>query len=238
MKFWSLVIVCFSTVTAFAQQNEKSWQSFTVAQLIEQQQQSQKIYLPFLNEPTISAGIYELKVGAVDKQQPHDKDEVYFILSGKSNFSVEGETTDVQAGDILFVKADLKHHFSNISEDLKILVWFSGSKNTDHDFLWKKWSSPDLAIPNGDENTWNVFLKVPSLITGLYTLPKKIGGDTVLTHEVDEINYVIKGSAKMAIGDEVIDVAPGSVVYVKEGVGHRFYALQEDFEVYIMFEQR
>ena len=214
------------------------WQAFNTSELIKQQEQSGRVYLPFLKEETISAGIYELKKGATDNQQPHDKDEVYFILNGKSNFTVEQETTDVKAGDILFVKAHLAHYFSNITEDLKILVWFSGSKNTDHDFLWKKWHSPDLAIPKSDENSWNVFLKVPSLITGLYALPQKVGGDSTLTHQVDEINYVVKGSAKMAIGSEEIDVEPGSIVYVKAGVGHRFHALKEDFEVYIMFEQR
>jgi len=236
MKFWFLSVLCFCSFLLIAQ-DKPAWQQFKLSTLIDQQEQSGKIYLPFLREPSISAGIYELKTGATDNQQPHERDEVYFILRGKSEFTVEHETTEVQAGDVLFVKAHLAHHFSKITEDLKILVWFSGSKNTDHDFLWKKWTSPELAIPQSDENTWNVFLKVPSLITGLYALPSQVGGDSVLTHEVDHINYVISGSGKMIIGAEEIEVEPGSIVYVKQGEGHRFYGIKDDLVVYIMFEQ-
>ncbi len=235
-KLW-LIVLCYTTLGVCAQDAPLQWQKFDLQDLIQQQEQSQKVYLPFLREPTISAGIYELKAGATDNQQPHDKDEVYFIISGRSNFTVEQETTDVQAGDVLFVKADLKHHFSNITEDLKVLVWFSGSPKTDHDFLWKKWSSPHLAIPQSQENSWNVFLKAPTLITGVYALSHVVGGDSLLTHQIDQINYVVKGSAKMVVDDEIIDLEPGSIVFVKSGVSHRFYGLKEDFAVYIMFEQ-
>ncbi len=223
----------------WGQEGNKNWTHFTLNDLIADQERSQKTYLPFLKEPTISAGIYELTQGALDQQQPHDKDEVYFILSGKSNFTVESETTDVQPGDVIFVRATLDHKFSNISEDLKVLVWFSGSKKTDHDFQWKKWSTPNLAIPDqGLENSWNVFLEIPTMITGLYRLPQETGGDSVLTHQVDEINYVVKGSAKFAMGNEIISLSPGSIVFVRAGLGHRFYDLKDDFEVYIMFEQK
>lgn len=221
-----------------AQDQDKNWEAFTLQELIGQQVQSQKRYLPFLNQETISAGIYELKKGDVDQQQPHDKDEIYFILEGSSDFNVEKETSQVNTGDVLFVKAHLNHSFSNITEDLKILVWFSGSPQTDHDFMWKMWSGEGMAAMNDPQkNTWNVFLEVPTMITGLYSLPQKIGGDSVLTHQVDEINYVIKGKAKFAIGEEVIEVNPGSLVWVKAGIGHRFFDLEQDFEVYIMFEQ-
>ena len=75
------------------------------------------------------------------------------------------------------------------------------------------------------------------MITGVYSLPKAVDGDSVLTHKVDQINYVVKGSAKMAIDDEVIEVSKGSIIYVKARSGHRFFDLQDDFQVYIMFPQ-
>lgn len=232
-----LLLVNLSLHTC-AQGQSRHWQAFSLQELRDQQQHSQKRYLPFLNEETISAGIYELKKGAVDQQQPHDKDEIYFILSGSSDFTVEQETTQITAGDVLFVKAHLQHSFTNIIDDLQVLVWFSGSPHTTHDFMWKKWSGEGMAaMSDPQQNTWNVFLNVPTMITGLYSLPQKIGGDSVLTHQVDEINYVVKGKAKFSIGEDIMEVVPGSLIWVKAGVGHRFFDLVEDFEVFIMFEQ-
>lgn len=238
MKNFLMAVLLVTPWLLTGQSVTNNYALYSLQDLITDQERSQKIYLPFLNEPSISAGIYELKRGAVDHQQPHDKDEVYFILKGSSNFTVESETTDVSAGDVIFVRATLDHNFSNISEDLKVLVWFSGSKKVDHDFQWKKWSAPHMALPdNNTENSWNVFLEVPTMITGIYSLPRTVGGDSVLTHQVDEINYVVKGQAKFAVGDEEMVVGPGSIVYVKAGNGHRFLDLQEDFQVYIMFGQ-
>ena len=75
------------------------------------------------------------------------------------------------------------------------------------------------------------------MITGLYSLPSAAGGDAALTQQVDQINYVIKGSAKMAIGEEQVELTAGSVIYLKAGTSHRYYDLQGDFEAYIMFAQ-
>lgn len=220
---------------ALSQSKSEKLQLFDTQELIAQQEQSQKRYLPFIDQPTISAGIYELKAGETDQQQPHTMDELYFILSGASDFTVEDKTTTVKPGDVLFVRATLDHKFSNITENLKILVWFSGSPRTDHDFDWKKWSAHELTTRTSSENAWNDFLKVPSLTAGLYQLPEKLGGDSVLTHQKDEINYVIKGKAKFQVGEEVIDVYPGSIFWVNAGTGHKFFDLEKDLEVYIMF---
>ena len=40
------------------------------------------------------------------------------------------------------------------------------------------------------------------------------------------------------MGDEVVDVQPGSIMWVKEGVDHYFYDLNENFDVLIMFEKK
>jgi len=72
----------------------------------------------------------------------------------------------------------------------------------------------------------------------MYMLPQKLGGDETLTHKVDEVNIVVNGKAKFKMGNEVVDVQPGSIMWVKEGVGHYFYDLKENFDVLIMFEKK
>ena len=79
----------------------------------------------FLDEPTMSAELYELAAGHVDTQTPHELDELYYIISGKSKFISDGQHYDVKTGDTIFVAAKIEHRFYDIQEDLKILVVFS-----------------------------------------------------------------------------------------------------------------
>ncbi|MGQ0420326.1 cupin domain-containing protein [Bacillus sp. HC-Mk] len=82
-----------------------------------------KNYYEFLHETDLSMGIYELKAGSLDKQQPHTEDEVYYIINGRAQLEVESENIFVEAGSIIYVKANMKHRFHTIEEDLTILVF-------------------------------------------------------------------------------------------------------------------
>jgi mannose-6-phosphate isomerase-like protein (cupin superfamily) len=75
-------------------------------------------------------GILELelyKPHLVDKQTPHDRDEVYIIATGEAAFELEGEQTMVKTGDFLFVPAYAAHKFVEFSEDFSTWVLFFGS---------------------------------------------------------------------------------------------------------------
>lgn len=62
----------------------------------------------------------------VDKQTPHDRDEVYIIATGEATFELEGEQTTVKTGDFLFVPAYAAHKFVEFSEDFSTWVLFYG----------------------------------------------------------------------------------------------------------------
>lgn len=81
-------------------------------------------YAEFLQAPTLHAGLYELEAGAVDKQQPHDDDEIYYVISGRANFFVEENSRPIQPGDVIYVAAGEAHRFEDIEQDLKLLVVF------------------------------------------------------------------------------------------------------------------
>ena len=98
---------------------------FEVGQLEEQRRESGRLYLEFLKVPAISAGLYTLRAGQDDPQQPHTEDEIYYIVSGKASFVGGDKECKVQAGTVLFVEANLEHHFLNIEEDLSVLVIFA-----------------------------------------------------------------------------------------------------------------
>jgi mannose-6-phosphate isomerase-like protein (cupin superfamily) len=82
-------------------------------------------YLEFMRLESMSGYIYELAAGTVDGQEPHDQDEIYYVVKGRSDFTVNDETIAIQPGDVLYVKKFAKHLFSNITEDLSLLVIFA-----------------------------------------------------------------------------------------------------------------
>ena len=61
-----------------------------------------------------------------DPQQPHTRDEVYFVASGSGEY-VCGETQQpFGPTDLLFAAAGAVHRFENFSEDLVVWVLFYG----------------------------------------------------------------------------------------------------------------
>ncbi len=82
-------------------------------------------YLEFMRVESMSGYIYELPAGTVDEQTPHDQDEIYYVVKGRSDLTVDGETVAIKPGDILYVKKFAQHLFSNITEDLSLLVVFA-----------------------------------------------------------------------------------------------------------------
>lgn len=87
--------------------------------------ESGRPYLPFLTTPTLRAGLYELGAGADDGQQPHDKDELYYVLAGSATLFADGERQSITQGDVVFIAAHVEHRFEDITDDLSLLVFFS-----------------------------------------------------------------------------------------------------------------
>lgn len=62
----------------------------------------------------------------VDRQTPHQKDELYVIVSGESRFYRDGEYVQCRKGDVLFVPAGMEHRFEDFSDDFATWVIFYG----------------------------------------------------------------------------------------------------------------
>lgn len=61
-----------------------------------------------------------------DSQQPHERDECYFIAEGSGKFVCGDERVSVAPGDLLFVPAGMPHRFENFGERLCAWVVFYG----------------------------------------------------------------------------------------------------------------
>ncbi len=66
------------------------------------------------------------KPNQIDRQQPHERDEIYVIARGEGKFYLEEEITQVSMGDFLFVPAGATHRFTDFSEDFSTWVFFYG----------------------------------------------------------------------------------------------------------------
>ena len=82
-------------------------------------------YQEFLRRTSMSAGIYTLPAGSRDPQEPHNEDELYYVLSGSGVIEVGEENKPLSPGSAVFVPAHTQHKFSMAKEELIVLVIFS-----------------------------------------------------------------------------------------------------------------
>ena len=78
------------------------------------------------------------------------------------------------------------------------------------------------------------FVSVPALSLGLYVLPAG-GVDAQEPHGEDEAYFVLRGRARISVGNEVRAVRPGSVVFVGATVPHRFHDIEEELALLVAF---
>ena len=62
----------------------------------------------------------------IDKQTPHEKDELYIVAKGTGTFMREGVSYEIKENDVLFVPAKQEHRFVNFSADFATWVIFYG----------------------------------------------------------------------------------------------------------------
>jgi mannose-6-phosphate isomerase-like protein (cupin superfamily) len=100
---------------------------------------------------------------------------------------------------------------------------------------WSIFEMRDLLIRRiQSRDDYLEFLKIPALNAGVYELTT--GADDPQTpHDEDELYYVVAGRATFQVpGDERV-VRPGSVIYVRAEVPHKFVKIEEDLRLLVFF---
>lgn len=82
------------------------------------------LYGILLEHGSLELGFYRPQ--EVDRQQPHDRDEVYVVLTGSGWFRLGDTRRPFEAGETLFVPAGVEHRFEDFSEDFGAWVIFYG----------------------------------------------------------------------------------------------------------------
>src|SRR5208282_6772964 len=78
-----------------------------------------------LNSDDLSLGTYSIPAGGRDDQSPHTEDEVYVVRAGRATLVTPSGTASVGPGSVVFVPAGEPHTFTEILEDLALVVVFA-----------------------------------------------------------------------------------------------------------------
>jgi len=238
--FLIIIFLSMAASTAFGQQQQNGSSFFELDDLSQRNRETDTPYLRFIDEGSLSMGLYELPAGAVDRQSPHKRDEVYYVTKGNASLSVADDTLSVGPGSIVYVKAQIPHRFFDITDDLQVLVIFSNTEPGAGDPDWRRYDIETLKEQrNPGKNSWNPFLDVSSMQFGIYMLPRAVGGDKPLVHDTDEINIVVNGRSTFIAGDEKKPVKPGSIFFVKQDVDHYFQDIRDEhIDILILFHKK
>ncbi len=83
-----------------------------------------------LRAADLSVGTYSIAAGGTDDQEPHTEDEIYLVTAGRASFEAGGQRVAVEPGSVLFVPAGEGHRFTDITDDLAVVVVFAPAEGT------------------------------------------------------------------------------------------------------------
>ena len=84
------------------------------------------------------------------------------------------------------------------------------------------------------ERRYNEFLRISAMSAGLYVLAAGTA-DRQSPHQEDEIYYAVRGKAKIRVGEHQYLVQAGSVIFVEARAEHRFFDIEEELVLLVVF---
>jgi len=100
---------------------------FDLSTYLEKIKKSDNFFHTFINRESLAAGVLVLQPGEQDTQEPHQSDEVYFIISGDGFLKIKNKDYKISKDKLFFVAKNIEHFFHGNTEELKVLYFFGGS---------------------------------------------------------------------------------------------------------------
>jgi mannose-6-phosphate isomerase-like protein (cupin superfamily) len=97
---------------------------FELKDLLSKVRNSSSYFLEFINSGRIEAGIIKLRPGQCDTQEPHNKDELYYIIEGEGYIRIGSREYMLKQGTMIFIPAKTHHRFLKNNTDLIVLYVF------------------------------------------------------------------------------------------------------------------
>ncbi len=84
---------------------------FDLATYLKKIKNSNSYFQTFINKSSLAAGVLVLNPGEEDTQEPHDSDEVYYVISGDGFLKIKNKDYKVSKDKVFFVAKNVKHYF-------------------------------------------------------------------------------------------------------------------------------
>jgi mannose-6-phosphate isomerase-like protein (cupin superfamily) len=78
----------------------------------------------------LSVGTYSIRAGGTDDQVPHAEDEIYVVMAGRATITAAGRSAALSPGAVIYVPAGEEHRFTDVTEDLALLVLFAPAEGS------------------------------------------------------------------------------------------------------------
>jgi len=105
--------------------NSKACAGLTVAAAVSRVPTADgKRFATIFQHGTLLVEIYAPR--GIDPQQPHTRDEIYFVATGSGEYVCGDTSMAFSATDLLFAAAGVEHRFENFTDDLVVWVLFYG----------------------------------------------------------------------------------------------------------------
>ncbi|MFZ8922367.1 MAG: cupin domain-containing protein [Nitrosopumilaceae archaeon] len=99
---------------------------YDVSKYIEKIKNSNEYFHTFINKQSLAAGVLVLQPGEEDTQEPHQSDEVYFIIKGNGFLKIKNKDYPVEQNKMYFVGKEIEHYFHGNTKELIVLYFFGG----------------------------------------------------------------------------------------------------------------
>ena len=100
---------------------------FDLSTYIGKIKKSSTYFHTFINRDSLAAGVLVLQPGEQDTQEPHQSDEVYFIISGDGFLKIQNKDYKISKDKLFFVAKNVEHFFHGNTTELKVLYFFGGA---------------------------------------------------------------------------------------------------------------
>ncbi len=101
---------------------------FDTIQYFNKLKKSNSYFHTFLNKESLAVGVLFLRPGEKDTQDPHESDEIYYIIDGNGFLRINEKSYSIKKDQIYFVAKNTSHHFHGNTKDLSVLYFFGGSE--------------------------------------------------------------------------------------------------------------
>ena len=99
---------------------------FDTTEYLNKLKKSSSYFHTFINRESLVAGILFLKPGENDTQDPHDSDEIYYILEGNGYLKINKKKYKISSGMSYYVPKNIEHYFFGNTKQLVVLYFFGG----------------------------------------------------------------------------------------------------------------